>query len=78
MNTEKKKRFLISKYNDIIEDWSEYEELRPADFVRAMCHQCCCYQHSEVVLCQSKCCPLWLPRIRYYKLNKRKTKKGQD
>ena len=66
-----KKHFKLVDYNDYVEDWSEYEELTPKQAIVAYCHQCCCYQPSEVKQCVSKSCLLWLFRQKWYRTPKR-------
>ena len=56
---EKNRVFRLSEYNDYVPDFSVYGRLSYPVAVRAMCKQCCCYQTKEVILCQSKSCPLW-------------------
>lgn len=62
-----KKQFKLVDYNDIVNDWSEYEELTPKEAILAYCHQCCCYQPKEVKLCPAKCCPLWTFKEKWYR-----------
>ncbi len=69
---EKNKVFRLSEYNDYVPDFSVYEPLRPSEAVKAMCKQCCCYQTKEVILCQSKSCPLWPIKEFLYKNSVRK------
>ena len=66
-----KKKFRLVDYNDIINDWSEYEELTAKEAIVAYCHQCCCYQSTEVKLCPAKSCPLYLFKEKWYKTPKK-------
>lgn len=61
------KKFRLADYNDVIEDWSVYENLTPRERILAYCHQCCCYQSTEVKLCPAKSCPLWDFKEKYYR-----------
>lgn len=61
------KKFILADYKDIVEDWSEYEELTPKQAILANCYQCCVYQSTEVSKCVSKSCPLWLLRKKWWK-----------
>ena len=67
-----KKVFMLSEYNDYVPDFSVYGRLSYPVAVRAMCKQCCCYQTKEVILCQSKSCPLWPIKEFLYKNSVRK------
>ena len=69
---EKNKVFRLSEYNDYVPDFSVYGRLSYPVAVRAMCRQCCCYQTKEVILCQSKSCPLWPIKEFLYKNSVRK------
>lgn len=62
-----KKKFVLADYTSVIKDWSEYEELTPKQAILANCYDCCAYQSTEVKLCQSKECPLWLFKEKWWR-----------
>lgn len=68
------KKFNLQEYNDYVPDFSVYGKLRPSMAIKAKCKECCCYQTKEVILCQSKSCPLWPLKEYYYRNSWRKKK----
>jgi hypothetical protein len=52
---------------DHLMDLSEMD-LTVKERVNMYCHQCCCFQSTEVKACDSKDCPLWVLKEKWYKI----------
>ena len=61
------KKFKLVDYNKPIKDWTEYEPLTAKQAILATCYDCCAYQSTEVKLCPSKECPLWLFKEKWWR-----------
>ena len=61
------KKFKLVDYNKPIKDWTEYEPLTAKQAILATCYDCCAYQSTEVKLCPSKECQLWLFKEKWWK-----------
>lgn len=69
MKTEKKK-FKKQDYRDVT-DFTKYEPLSVKEAIWAKCMDCCCYQFSEVKLCNVTTCPLHQFKERGFKTTQR-------
>ena len=72
-----KKKFDLVDYNGIVEDFTEYD-FTTKELVVMKCHECCCYQSTEVKQCDAKSCPLYPLKIKWYKRPKRKKEYSED
>ena len=66
-----KKKFDLVDYNGIVEDFTQYD-FTVKELVNMKCHECCCYEGQEVKRCDSKSCPLYPLKIKWYKPPRRK------
>ena len=72
-----KNKFALIDYNGVVEDFTQYD-FTVKELVNMKCHECCCYEGQEVKRCDSKSCPLYPLKIKWYKRPKRKKEYSEE
>ena len=72
-----KRKFDLVDYNDIVDDFTQYD-FTTKELVVMKCHECCCYEASEVKQCDAKSCPLYPLKIKWYKIPRRRREYSEE
>ena len=59
------KRMKLYDYDHLI-DFTDVE-LTPKEAILFKCHECCCFQGTEVKACDSRDCALWKFKEKWYR-----------